>query len=1307
MMHPADVFRKEAFWQAEARARRAAWNKLQRERHALTLCKMSRTVRRPRTDFGRDSYLDIPYVDATECEKITVPSGWKRARVVGGRRLSAVWRGWRRDMLAERWEKEKYNAARTDCGGSACAVAYETALGENECVDGTDWPADAYDMGLSGSTPDGRMPAPLSGGAPKMTLQGARDMLEACVEERAKDKHRFWPSQHSGKLGMSLTNFKKKYRPDLLPVVADVLLRHGLVEDDLGSRGEDGWEEAKQILTNPVGEGAREVQEECVSARVRSLLERCVAYRAGEGAGWWPPESDTDLGQKLKKLKQAYRPSVLHVVSKVLCERGLAVEELSLRGEAGWMEAKRILTNDRGMERTPEEVRKHLEACVQAREETPGGRWPTQKDRHGVWLMNFAQSEYDPDVLGVVTEVLQRHGLVFDDFSARGAERWEEVRKLLTNERSMKRTAAEVRMRLEACVKYRAETWQGRWPPRGTPDHAWLYNFGRSAYDPDLLLAAAEVLQKHGVVSTDLSALGMEGWYRMQQVLRHCPTLLEFQDAQWKERWAEVLDTWLASGSTPQERRWPPNIKCRWLERLRARLRGRLGAVLTENRWEILRGDLLKHGLVGEYFTQVSAADALVNPREQRATKIRRLCGQLRTWVAQNSRAPRRCGQELEERACWGAWQRLRRGARRLAGWTDEEVQLLQEDGVLDVLRNLRPVPSLQIDGKAARARAKALQCAENELREEIGQVSSESEESSDDAEEEASDDAEPMALDLSVDGLVDGTCEWDVCAVRCRVVQEDLLALDEKTRHRLSTDDATVQEVLGDTAQIATAHQLGGDEQIAVMRAVDGVLQTLFPGDGAVTGAFFAHLRELYLLTRDALPLVAASLAANVVQVEQCIETTPCFSSECRRWLALEPEQGVSPSRDLSACSYGELLVHALDVGDGVGGAMRLQAMAALRKNYGERFWSVVENGDPAAGVHAWGVWGNAWRLSWTATAELCGRVRTLAAERRIDLVTSSQEFWRRERLWARNETAVVPAQVCCTRDVAVRQQLFMSGVPRDNRPVVLPGGRGELWKADLPPEQRGKAATRRHVYESAHLGATHGSRLFFLHCDFLCVECYLRVAHPDSLDVGAEQSREWCSRMAMPCRRWSREECHRVLQLEQVRCWRREELLRRLNAVVSWEDSGDALESWWMEHFGGAQDEMCTAEAQLRRGILGDNPSLAGGREACVMLGVPRARIRNQLVWFSPAVPAMGAEHCGQTTGREGFVPMRLWLLRACCRVRGGVASLTDALRGMLYHEESLWDVRYARTLDGVLLRELRPCPPCPAPAPSETLW
>ena len=105
--------------------------------------------------------------------------------------------------------------------------------------------------------------------------------------------------------------------------------------------------------------------------------------------------------------------------------------------------------------------------------------------------------------------------------------------------------------------------------------------------------------------------------------------------------------------------------------------------------------------------------------------------------------------------------------------------------------------------------------------------------------------------------------------------------------------------------------------------------------------------------------------------------------------------------------------------------------------------------------------------------------------------------------------------------------------------------------------------------------------------------------------------------------------------------------------------------------------------------------------------MLGVPRGEVRGQLVWFSPALPAMGEEHHGQSTGREGLVPMRLWLLRAYCRAHGGLAAVKESLRLKLYDEEARWDAQYSRTTDGVLLTELRPCPPFPAPTPSETLW
>ena len=128
-----------------------------------------------------------------------------------------------------------------------------------------------------------------------------------------------------------------------------------------------------------------------------------------------------------------------------------------------------------------------------------------------------------------------------------------------------------------------------------------------------------------------------------------------------------------------------------------------------------------------------------------------------------------------------------------------------------------------------------------------------------------------------------------------------------------------------------------------------------------------------------------------------------------------------------------------------------------------------------------------------------------------------------------------------------------------------------------------------------------------------------------------------------------------------------------------------------------------MGVMSGSLGRGVLGDSPSLAGGREARVVLGVLRERVRGEMLWFAPALLATGAEKYGHVTGREGLVPRDLWLLRACCRARGGLQQVGTVLRDALYMEEARWDTRYARTTEGVLLRDLRPCPPFAAPAPA----
>ena len=105
--------------------------------------------------------------------------------------------------------------------------------------------------------------------------------------------------------------------------------------------------------------------------------------------------------------------------------------------------------------------------------------------------------------------------------------------------------------------------------------------------------------------------------------------------------------------------------------------------------------------------------------------------------------------------------------------------------------------------------------------------------------------------------------------------------------------------------------------------------------------------------------------------------------------------------------------------------------------------------------------------------------------------------------------------------------------------------------------------------------------------------------------------------------------------------------------------------------------------------------------------MLGVPWGRLGQLVLWYAPALPACGAEKYGDVTGREGLVPAELWLLRACARAQGGVGEVREKVRHALYKQEEQWDADYMRTVEGVLVRDLRPCPPFAAPAPSARVW
>ena len=230
-------------------------------------------------------------------------------------------------------------------------------------------------------------------------------------------------------------------------------------------------------------------------------------------------------------------------------------------------------------------------------------------------------------------------------------------------------------------------------------------------------------------------------------------------------------------------------------------------------------------------------------------------------------------------------------------------------------------------------------------------------------------------------------------------------------------------------------------------MLAVDEIMREVYASGGVVSGALFSHLRERYLLTREALPVRGEDLAAEVVRCEQGMP----LSSAARGYLMLDARGRCGVENDASApelWSYGALLCAALCVGNGDVGRERLRAMSVLRREYSERYWRVREAADVCDGVEAWAVQGwddtEVWVRSDSETARLRERVRVLARCRRLEDAESSAEFWKREFDCARNECGVESRRVCCQGDVQVRQQLSVEGEPMPYRPVVLPGRKG-----------------------------------------------------------------------------------------------------------------------------------------------------------------------------------------------------------------------------------------------------------------------
>ena len=296
---------------------------------------------------------------------------------------------------------------------------------------------------------------------------------------------------------------------------------------------------------------------------------------------------------------------------------------------------------------------------------------------------------------------------------------------------------------------------------------------------------------------------------------------------------------------------------------------------------------------------------------------------------------------------------------------------------------------------------------------------------------------------------------------------------------------------------------------------------------------------------------------------------------------------------------------------------------------------------------------------------------------------------------------------RVCCYDGVLpCRVPLRPDGAPCPARVPLLPSldaQTGSVWWPDDRDED-----SRRHEYkkyqaaEAARQGWHHGSVILRLAQDFMCAKCQVQflAADNDAADMTDAAVRQWWQRLCFSPRLPALDAARGLIAAEQGRG-------RRRCTAMSAAADGDLQAFMDALTFGGFDSEECrSGVAPVQRAALQPWREWCGedGGAARVWPRVLGIRRRGAAAWFAEGVesrfPELVRGMRGFYTGAPGYVPPTVWLLRAWCQVRGGVARAGEAGVRLL-QAEGEWDTEFAVDLTGaprrgglpVYLMDLKP--------------
>ena len=240
-------------------------------------------------------------------------------------------------------------------------------------------------------------------------------------------------------------------------------------------------------------------------------------------------------------------------------------------------------------------------------------------------------------------------------------------------------------------------------------------------------------------------------------------------------------------------------------------------------------------------------------------------------------------------------------------------------------------------------------------------------------------------------------------------------------------------------------------------------------------------------------------------------------------------------------------------------------------------------------------------------------------------------------------------------------------------------------------------REATRQARYaEQARLDGApgapvHGSVLLRLPSDFLCYKCQQEFERErgGGDEMSDEEVTAWCERLhfaskkKLPSLAAKRE----AVEAERARAMRRKQAAQ---CAARGENGFAEFRGLLLEDECFHQDN-CEASVQLdQRHALEPWYQRAGPDGSRLapwprVFGIPKSWAGHGGAFFSEAVESGFAADTfpqgrrGYYTGEPGDVPAELWLLRAWCRARGGVARMGDALAARLQQLEGDRDIMY----------------------------